>query len=105
MMETKGKKLIKKDGKEYIPDPNAPEHEDDEDCNYSYKKIWRGYKGCVEFSFMGVYSCFKGIKNGIYNCVGCCFYPIKERLCNCCDNVHSDLNPYANPNYNPYDHL
>ena len=41
----------------------------------------------------------------ISNCFGFCCYPIKERLNNCCDGCDTDLNPYKNPNFNPYDHL
>ncbi len=69
------------------------------------KKAWLVYVSCLEASIMGVYNCIVGIKNGICSCLGCLCYPIKQRFCDCCEDVDKDLNPYKNPNYNPYDHI
>lgn len=41
----------------------------------------------------------------ITGCFAFCCYPIKERCSTCFDNCDTDLNPYKNPNYNPYDYL
>ena len=77
------------------------ECEHDDDC----KKNWSGYKACVEFTYLSTCSCLSCIINGIARCIGFFCFPIKERFCNCCDDIDRDLNPYKNPNYNPYDHL
>lgn len=74
-------------------------------CSHCCRKFWGGYKACLEATIIGVYKCIIGVKNGICNCLGCIFYPIKQRFCDCCDDVDKDLNPFKNPNYNPYDHL
>jgi hypothetical protein len=86
-------------------DAEVSKMENETGCSYYWKKVWRGYVACIEATITGVYSCLVGTKNGICNCLGCIFYPIKQRLCDCCDDVDKDLNPFKNPNYNPYDHL
>jgi hypothetical protein len=90
--EEKGQDQIEEDEEEYC-------------CNCSYKKIWKGYKACLEFTAISIVTTLISIKNCICNCLGCCFFPIKERICQHCDDVDKDLNPYKNPNYNPYDYL
>lgn len=103
-------KLIKRTEEDEIID-EVDEYEDDNNrekqsgCAYCCKKMWIGYIACLEGSIMGVYNCIVGIKNGICNCLGCLCYPIKQRFCDCCEDVDKDLNPFKNPNYNPYDHL
>ena len=78
---------------------------EDECCQCSFKEAWKSYKTCLEFTYITIRKVCIAVKNAIYNCVGACCFPIKERFCNCCDNIDRDLNPYKNPNYNPYDHL
>lgn len=91
--------------KRLVISEHTAEGEEEEGCNCSCKKMWKGYKGCIEFTFFGIYSGFRCFFNSIYLCCGFFFFPIKERFCNCCDNVDKDLNPYKDPNYNPYDYL
>jgi hypothetical protein len=83
----------------------ATEKEDDEGCKCNCRKCWKDYKGCMSFSWLATIACFKFLGNGVNRCVGACCYPIKERCYNSCDKCDGDLNPYKNPNYNPYDNL
>jgi hypothetical protein len=76
---------------------------EDECC--SCREAWKAYKSCLELSYIGTRKFCISVKNAIYNCFGACCFPIKERCCNCCDEIDKDLNPYKNPNYNPYDYL
>ncbi len=88
--------------KDEIEEDIIIEKEDDRNC---CEKLWDGYRGCIHGIYKCIYSVCVGVKNCLYNCCGCCCYPIKERFNTCCENVDQDLNPYKNPNYNPYDKL
>ncbi len=102
----KEKIIFEREEKERLIDEKETVHiEQDEEASCSCKKTMRGINSCVNSIFMGIYSCFRFIIKGIYSCFGVCCFPIKERCCNCCDNIDTDLNPYKNPNYNPYDFI
>lgn len=103
ILDDENRRLIKE---REIDEEEECEHDSDDCCEgYDSKKNWKGYKSCVEFTYLSTCQCLKFIKKSISNCIGFFCFPIKERLCNCCDDIDKDLNPYKNPNYNPYDHL
>jgi hypothetical protein len=78
---------------------------EDEGCKCECRKMWKDYKGCVSFSWLATVAFFRFLGRGVNRCFGACCYPIKERCYNSCDKCDGDLNPYKNPNYNPYDNL
>jgi hypothetical protein len=77
----------------------------EEECTCSCRKTWKCCKSGIEYVCLTLLSVITGVRKCISSCIGCFCYPIKERCCNCCDNVDRDLNPYKNPNWDPYDHL
>jgi hypothetical protein len=105
MSKEERRRLIKNEEKNGEVDGNLETVQEEEVCDCSCKKMWKSYKSCIEFSCLGFFALCTCFKKTLYNCCGFCFFPIKERFSTCCDNVDTDLNPYKNPNYNPYDHL
>ena len=101
--------IIEKEERELLIDDRRKEKVkdayDEDECECDCRKIWKGYKSCLDFTYIGIRNCFISVRNGIYCCIGGCCFPIKERFCNCCDNIDKELNPYKDPHYNPYDYL
>lgn len=92
----KGKLLINEEkGNEEEQTNNINDKKDNKKlCNCNFVAFKLGLK--TIFSFFG---------RGVNGCCGVCCYPVKERLANNCEQVDRELNPYKDPNYNPYDYL
>lgn len=90
--------LKKKNGKRHKKRKGGSEVRNEEEegskCQFSCMPIKYGIKAIYNF-----------ITKGIGGCFGVCYYPVKERIAKQCDEADRDLNPYKDPNYNPYDYL
>ena len=105
MTHRERKNFIEKEEKQTLIEEREIITEIKEEQGCSCKECCSGYKACLDSTFLGTRACIITVRKAICACLGTCFFPIKERCCNCCDDIDKDLNPYKNPNYNPYDHL
>ena len=79
--------------------------DEDGESKCTCKQCCNNYKSCISFSWLATVAFFTFIGSTIHRCIGDCCYPIKERCIDSCNKCDGELNPYKDPNYNPYDNM
>merc|ERR1711957_225143 len=78
---------------------DVEEEEEEEGC---CTKCCNGYSACIIAVCKCIYNTISAIKNAIVFCCASWWYPLKERCCTCCDKCDKDMNPYKDPDHDPY---